>query len=88
MFWSLFLIKLNLYPSEMNQKNCIYKIYSQENTAVMVSFLVQSDMWAHELSKIELHHRCFPMKIGNFYRTRILQNNAARLVLISCDIHS
>ena len=52
----------------------------------MVSFLVQSDMWAHELSKIELHHRCFPMNIGNFYRTSILQNNAARLLLISCDI--
>ena len=26
------------------------------------------------------------MKIGTFYRTSILQNNAARLLLISCDI--
>ena len=32
-----------------------------------------------------IHHRCFSMKIWKFYRI-FLQNNAARLLLISCDI--
>ena len=67
-------------------KKCIHKIYSQENIGDGVLFRVVSDMWAYIFSKKELHHKCFSMKIGKFYGTSILQNNAARLFLISCDI--
>ena len=92
--WSLFLIKLNLFCrtfpngclSEMNQKNCIRKIYSQENTTDGILFNAAADIWAYKLSKKGPHHRCFSMKIGKFYSASILQNNAARLLLISCDI--
>ena len=79
---------LNGCLSEMNHKNCIHKIYSQENTSDGVLFSVVADMWAYNFSKKGLHHRCFCMRIGKFYRTSILQNNAARLLLISCDIFS
>ena len=64
-------------------KKCIHKIYSQENIGDGVLFRVVSDMWAYIFSKKELHHRYFSMKIGKFYGTSILQNNAARLFLIS-----
>ena len=67
-------------------KNCIYKIYSQENTVDGVFFSAVADLWAYSFSKKRLHHRCFSMKSLKFYRTPILQNNAARLLLISCDI--
>ena len=65
------------------KKNGIHKIYSQENT---VLFSAVSDMRAYSFSKMELHHRYISMKIGKFYRMSILQNNAARLLLISCDV--
>ena len=55
-------------------------------TPVMASFLVQLQTCGLSFSKKGLHHRCFSMKIGKFYRTSILQINAGRLLLISCDI--
>ena len=70
----------------MNQKNCIQRIYSQENTGDGALFSAVTDMWGYSFSIKRLHHRCFSMKIGKFYRTSILQNNDARLPLISCDI--
>ena len=90
LFWCLFLINLNLFcwicPSgclrvKWTQKNC-----AQENTFDDVLFSAVADIWANKLFKKELYHRCFSMKIGKFYRTSILQNNAARLLLISCAI--
>ena len=72
--------------SEMNQKNCIHKIFSQGNTGDGVLFSVVADMWAYSFSKKGLHHKCFSMKIVKFYRTSFLQNNAARQLLISRDI--
>ena len=53
----------------------------------MTPFLVQLQTcgWAYSFSKKGLHHRYFSGKIGKFYRTSILQNNAVRLLLISCD---
>ena len=53
----------------------------------MTPFLVQLQTcgWAYSFSKKGLHHRYFSVKIGKFYRTSILQNNAVRLLLISCD---
>ena len=71
--------------SEMNQKNCIHKIYLQGNTGDGVLFSAIPDMWAYSFSKTGLHQRCFSMKIGKFYTTSVLQNNAERLFLISCD---
>ena len=68
------------------KKNYLHKIYSQENTGDGVLFSAVVDMWAYNLSKKGLHHRCFSMKIGKFYRSSVLQNNAARLFLIFCDI--
>ena len=44
------------------------------------------DIWVYSFSKKWLHHRFFSTKIRKFYRTSILQNNAAWLLLISCDI--
>ena len=92
--WSLFLIKLNIFCRtclngclcEMNQKNCIRKIYSQESTGDGVLFSAVADVWTYKLSKMGLHRRCFSLKIGKFYRTSVLQNNASRLLLIFCDI--
>ena len=52
--------------SEVNQKNCIHKIYSQGNTGDGVLFSVVGDMWAYIFSKKGLYHRCFSMKIGKF----------------------
>ena len=37
--------------SEMNQKNCIHKIYSQENTGGGVPFSAVADMWGYSFSK-------------------------------------
>ena len=68
------------------KKNCIHKIYSQKNTGYGVFYSEVAGMWAYSFSKKGLHHRCFSMKIGKFYRTSILQNNAGRLILISGDI--
>ena len=53
----------------------------------MTPFLVQLQTcgWAYSFSKKGLHHRYFSVKIGKFYRTSVLQNNAVRLLLISCD---
>ena len=65
-------------------KNCIHKIYSQENTGEGL-FSAVADMWTYSFSKKGLYHRCFSMKFGKFYRTSILQNNAVRLLLISSD---
>ena len=76
----------NGYLGKMNQKSCNHKIYSQENTGDVVLFSAVADMWAYNFSKKGLHHRCFSMKMGKFYRTSVLQNNAARQLLISCDI--
>ena len=70
----------------MNQNNCIHKIYSQGNTGDDVPFSAAADMWAYSFSKKGLHHIYFSMKIGKFYRTSVLQNNAAQLLLIFCDI--
>ena len=70
----------------MNQKKCIHKIYSQENTGDGVLFSAAADIWAYKLSKKGLHRKYFSMKIGKFYSASILQNNAARLLLISCEI--
>ena len=70
----------------MNQKNCIHKIYSQENTGEGVLFGAVADMWAYNFSKTGLHHGCFSLKIGKFHRTSVLQNNAAWLLPISYDI--
>ena len=67
-------------------KKCIHKIYSQENTADGVLFSAIANMWVYSFSKKGLHHRCISMKIRKFYRTSILRSNAARLLLISCDI--
>ena len=68
------------------KKYCIHKIYSQKNTGGGVLYCAVAGMWAYSFSKKGLHHRCFSMKIGKFYRKSILQNNAGRLLLISCDI--
>ena len=72
--------------SEMNQKNCIHKIYSHGNTGDGILFSEVADIWAYSFSGKGLHHRCFSMKIEKFCKTSILQNNDARLLLISCDI--
>ena len=63
----------------MNQTIGIHKIYSQENTGESVLFSAVTHMWAYNFSKKGLYHRYFSMKIGKFYRTSILQNNAAWL---------
>ena len=58
--------------------------FVHKNTDDGVFFSVVTYMWAYGF--LGLHHRCFSMKIVNFHRTLILQNNAARLLLISCSI--
>ena len=70
--------------SDMNQKNCIHKIYFRKTTA-MASFLMQLQSCRLTVFQNGLHRRYFPMKIGKFCKTSILRNNAARLLLISCD---
>ena len=67
------------------KKKSIHKIYLQGNTGDGVLFSAIPDMWAYSFSKTGLHQRCFSMKIGKFYTTSVLQNNAERLFLISCD---
>ena len=54
------------------KKNCIHKIYSQENTGDGVLLSAVADMWTWNFSKKGLHRRCFSMKIGTFYRKSIL----------------
>ena len=71
--------------SAMNQKNCIHKIYLQENTGNGVPLSTVAVMWVTVFQN-GLHHRGFSMKTVKFHRTSILRNNAARLLLISCDI--
>ena len=66
--------------SEMNKKTVFTK-YIHRETPVMVSFLVQLQTCGLTV----FPKRYFSMKIGTFHRTSILQNNAARLLLISCD---
>ena len=87
--WSLFLINLNLFCRTC-PNGCLTEMYShnlsQENNGDGVLFSAVADIWANKLSKKGLHHRCFSMKIGKFYRTSILQNNSARLFLISSEI--
>ena len=68
------------------KKKFIHKIYLRRNTGDGVLFSAVAGMLAYSFSKKWLHHRSFSMKIGKFYITSILQNNAARLLLISCDI--
>ena len=65
-------------------KNGIHKIYLQENTGDGVLFSAVADMWAYSFSKMDFITDAFFMKIVKFYRTSFLQNNAARLPLISC----
>ena len=56
-------------------------------TLAMVSFLIHLLTCRLTVFQNGFHHRCFFMKIVKFYRTPILQNNAARLLMmISCDI--
>ena len=55
---------------------------------VEVLFSAVADMWTYNFSKKWLRHWYFSMKTGKFYRTSILQTNAGRLLLISCDIFS
>ena len=52
-------------------KKCIHKIYLQGNTGGGVLFSAVTDIWAYSFSKKGLHRRCFPMKIGEFYRISI-----------------
>ena len=52
----------------------------------MASYLVQLQTCGLTVFQNGLHDRCFSMKIVKFLRTSILQNNVARLLLISCDI--
>ena len=77
-------------PKRMLELNEPKKLYSQNlftrKTGEGVLFSAVEDKWAYNFSKKGLHHRCFSMKIGKFYRTSALQNNALRLLLISCDI--
>ena len=61
--------------------NSIYR-----KTPAMTFFLVQLQTCRFTVFQNELHHRYFSMKFRKFYRTSILQNNAARLLLIFCDI--
>ena len=66
--------------SEMNQKNVFTK-YIHRETPVMASFLVQPQTCGLTVFR----KRWFSMKIRTFHKTSVLQNNAARLLLISCD---
>ena len=68
--------------SKMNQKN----VFTKSINSKIVIFSAVADMWAYSFSKKGLRHRFFSMKIGKFHRTSILQNDAARLLLISGDI--
>ena len=68
--------------SEMNQKN----VFTKSINSKIVIFSAVADMWAYSFSKKGLHHRFFSMKIGKFNRASILQNDSARLLLISGDI--
>ena len=70
--------------SEMNQKT----VFTKSINSKIVIFSAVADMWAYSFSKKGLHHRFFSMKIGKFNRTSILQNDSARLLLISGDIFS
>ena len=72
--------------SEMNQKNCIHKIYSHGIPGDGILFSEVADIRAYSFFEKGLHPRCFSIKIEKFYKTSILHNNAARLLLISCDI--
>ena len=71
--------------SEMNQNNCIYKIYLLGSTGDGVLFRAVADMWAYSFSKNRLHHIRFSMKIDTFYGTSIYRP-MLRLLLICCDI--
>ena len=68
------------------KKKFIHKICSRKNTGDGVLFSAIAAMLGSSFSKKWLHLGSFSMKIGKFYRTSILQNNAVRLLLISCDI--
>ena len=68
--------------SEMNQKT----VFTKSINSKIVIFSAVADMWAYSFSKKGLHHRFFSMKIGKFNRASILQNDSARLLLISGDI--
>ena len=53
--------------SEMNQKSCIPKSYSQENTGDGVLFSAVADEGLQFFQE-RLHHICFSMKTVKFYR--------------------
>ena len=67
-------------------KKIVFTESIHRETPVMVSFLVQLQTCGLTDFQKSDYHRCFSMKIGKFCRTSILQNNAARLILFSCDI--
>ena len=62
--------------SEKNQKNCIQKIYLQENTGDAVLFSTVTDMWTYSFSKTCFITDAFLWKLRSltehqFYRTML-----------------
>ena len=83
LWWRLLLIKLNLFYRTC-PNGCLGKMNQNRKTPVVAGFLVQLQTCV--LTNHPKRGSIFSMKIGKFYRTSILQNNASRLLLISCDI--
>ena len=71
--------------SDINEKNCIHKIYLQENTGDGV-FLAQLQTCGVTIFQSGIYHEYFSMNIVKFHRTSIFQNNDEQLLLISCEV--
>ena len=67
-------------------KQIAFTKFINRETLVIASFFVQLQTCGLTIFQNELYHRRFSMKIGKLHRTSVLPNNAARVLLISCDI--
>ena len=78
-FWSSLIAFKRLVDTKLK--------YIQKNTPVMLSFLVQLEIWElRVLRRKDLHHKCFFMKPVRFCRTFVSRHQTAGRLLLTMEL--